>query len=84
MKKINFINKLRIANAIVFGALAVVAATLSLYHSTTLCYSAFQMIVSVAVCAGFPTLFGFLWDDLIKRIEKKNNHQNKRTGEPEK
>lgn len=64
-----FINKLRIANAIVFGALAVVAAILSLYHSTTLCYSAFQTIASVVVFAGFPTLFGFLWDDLFKKLD---------------
>lgn len=69
MKRLNCVSKLRIVNALLFGALAVVAATLSLYHSSTLCYSAFQTIVSVAACAGLPTLFGFLWDDLIKRLE---------------
>lgn len=69
MKRLNSVSKLRLISGLLFGALAVVSATLSLYHSSTLCYSVFQTVVSVAVCAGFPTLFGFLWDDLIKRLE---------------
>lgn len=73
-----FINKLRIVSALIFGALAVVRATLSLYHSSTLCYSLFETIASVVVFAGFPTLFGFLWDDknLITTKKKYNNETN--------
>lgn len=71
MKKITFINKLRIVSAIVLGALAVGACTmwicLFIYNPDNL---TLQNIVSALICMDGPLCCWFLFSELLDAFEE--------------